>query len=823
MHHSHFERMLVQPDIRSRAVAVHVQAPMADEIRLAIEGTPFTAAGEPGRLTISFPDFQYWSPASPTLYTLLATLLRDGNVLEEARISFGMRELSLHDNRFHLNNRTVFIKGVALNTGDIDEQTEDEAASLVQRAKSAGFNTIFVNGALSPLIARSASTVGMMLIAPPPTELPPLFNETSIVAWSVADLEDIAPLRAADPTRLILLQGTQPTIVRPYETAPEPLELFQVTATTPASLEVEPYLQYLGVQGRLNLIAGAPTAPLPIDVEGLGERGLDVAAFTKGAEELHAQTLRTTVDALRSNGHIAGYCIEDLHTLTPLPVALLAKAQRPLRPLIRLERTNLAAREEIHATILLANEERLEGRADLSLQIVGPTNQVLWKKRRGVKLVRDGKELWSGAIAASGSSGAHRFIARVLQAEKIIAEASVDFHVLEPITPSAMPVNLLDPRREWASRLEGLLRLDLLLAPVHIVPPIANTIRAYPDNDLMQVLAQVRGGAVALIFSPPEDWNDLAVRLDENLKGTSLPAAGDAFPVAHYARLHPVFESLPSRGLLRHPYRQVLPQKVFLEASDEDIAGSYSVTPAEGTRWNSTILMRRHGVGRVVFVHFQVLENVGKDPLADRLLINLVNHFSRRSIPADKPLHLNQPAVEWLRAERVARVHRWQLCGAFPNPGGAGHKAVYPPEQGVNVDAAYAGWFERAAWRPWFSVGEEDHHIDLHEAFATPSTDLPRGDYATYYAYAEFNADKRQEMRFLLDVHQPTKLWLNGALAGEVSDPEAVAARGLNPMAFVRQGRNTLLIKCSKGPGPAGFQLTMQPMGREPLQITWWK
>src|SRR5690606_2800689 len=118
------------------------------------------------------------------------------------------------------------------------------------------------------------------------------------------------------------------------------------------------------------------------------------------------------------------------HKRQPKPVLrALKEIQHAVRPVVQIYKTNLVPREEVSVTILLINEERLEGRGELSLQVVGPTNQVLWKKKRLVKIPRHGKELWTGDISASGSPGPHRFVVRLIQDRRVVGENSVALHV----------------------------------------------------------------------------------------------------------------------------------------------------------------------------------------------------------------------------------------------------------------------------------------------------------------------------------------------------------------------------------------------------------
>jgi hypothetical protein len=86
-------------------------------------------------------------------------------------------------------------------------------------------------------------------------------------------------------------------------------------------------------------------------------------------------------------------------------------------------------RQEVPVTVLLANEAKLEGFGEISLQLTGPTGQVLWKKKRGIsKIPKHGKELWEGIIAASGSSGPHRFTVRLIKDGCIVGSADGHSH-----------------------------------------------------------------------------------------------------------------------------------------------------------------------------------------------------------------------------------------------------------------------------------------------------------------------------------------------------------------------------------------------------------
>jgi hypothetical protein len=415
---------------------------------------------------------------------------------------------------------------------------------------------------------------------------------------------------------------------------------------------------------------------------------------------------------------------------------------------------------------------------------------------------------------------------------KLLAQNSLDLHVFERVAPCDVEIHALDPHRACRDRLLRLAKQGTPEAPVHIVPPLGNTVRAYPEAGLAHVLAQVKGGAVALIFGPPEDWNDLAERIAPELRATSKDAVGAFLGMYHYVKLHPVFDGLPARGMMGQTYANVAPPKTFLETSDEDICGTFDTTPiaagnymmGETTWWGSDILVRRYGAGRLVFTHLRLLENLGEEPVADRIFVNMLNHFSRRSVPSQETLPLAQEAIDWMQRERTERVRMWMTIGMFPNWGDAGHDKVYPPENVIDFGATYPGWYRPVQWRRWYSCADSDYLVNLQDAFTPVYEYYPRFDHGTGYAYAEFNCNRRQRVFLKLAAQDATKVWLNGRLVHESRDhlPHKTLEH-YKLEGSLRQGRNTVLVKVSKVPGEFQFGLDFESATKDPLHLRWWK
>lgn len=925
-HPDHIQDVFIQPDIRRKRIAVDVAVAGEGSVRLSIEGTPFEMTGEGGRLLLEFPEHELWSPDSPKLYTLRTELIRDEGAVDRVDVRFGMREFTVKDNRFHLNNHPIFIKGV-LHQPDyprtlVAPESREQAERELRLAKDAGFNLIRLHIKTPPRITLDlADELGLLVYEEPPIgwiqksprmrercerEVREMIlrdrNHASVVIWGMlnesgnADYvvkggaqvlkDELCGLaRSLDPSRLIIddsggVNATkeQARFMRPYHQELEPFDDLHIYQRAPVDLEIENYLRHSGDPEALTFLSefgfgGMEDLPeviahygdeqetlkdarflkamLETAQQGFTERGLDrvfgsFSGFTAASRELQTDAARYQFDALRANQKLGGYCYTQLcdagHEFCggvldrwrrPKAVYRILKSlQAPLRPIIQMTRVNLVPREEVPVTVLLVNDERLEGRADLSLQVVGPTSQVLWKKKRAITINRGSREVWSGSVSASGSPGLHRFVVRLQQGFRVVAESAVDFHVIERPQPADVEIHVLDPQNQWGAPCHAFAKQGTPSSPVHVIPPLANTIRAYPDKDLAEILSEVKGGAVALVFAPPQDWNDLAEQVDPALMATSRDAVGAFLGVYHYVKLHPVFDGLPARGLMRQVYRNTVAPRTFREVSDEDICGSFDTTPIasghymtdETDWWGSDILVRRYGQGRMVFTYLRVLENLGRDPVAERLFVNLVNHFAKRALPSTEPPPVEPKVTEWLRRERSDHVRHWKVIGMFPNWGNAGHDKAYPPEQQLDFEAIYPGWYKAVSWKSWYSRSKDGHLVDMQEALSPVYQYYPRFDWGTSYAYAEFTSERRQMAFLKLAVQDMAKVWLNGNLIHE--------SRNLSPLGhldehsiegLIKQGKNTVLVKVSKIPGQCRFSLNLESAEKEPLLIKWWR
>lgn len=95
------------------------------------------------------------------------------------------------------------------------------------------------------------------------------------------------------------------------------------------------------------------------------------------------------------------------------------------------------------------------------------------------------------------------------------------------------------------------------------------------------------------------------------------------------AKNHPIFAGLPAGGIMDWAYyRDIIPQRIFQDQDtpDETIVAGFAVGYTCPTGYTSGVSLGvyRFGAGRFVVNTLRVLENMGRHPVADRLLANMI-------------------------------------------------------------------------------------------------------------------------------------------------------------------------------------------------------
>jgi hypothetical protein len=399
-----------------------------------------------------------------------------------------------------------------------------------------------------------------------------------------------------------------------------------------------------------------------------------------------AKLRRMGENALRANPHLVafssthpiaetGFCGSGTtNTFRELKPGLFDAAYElaaPLRWCLFVEPVNVYRGTRVRLEAVLASEDVLRpGKYPVRLQVVGPKTTRMWERTITIEVPqRDEKHeppfarpVFAGDVLADGPSGKHRFLATMLQGGAPQG-GEAEFYVSDPAEMPAVTREIVlwgDDAElgKWlATRGVPTRRLlpgeptarEVILASGKAPAPGGAAVFA----DLARHIAR---GSTAVFLDPATLSDGQNATRWAPLKAKGLVAGinwvGGYYRADQWAKNHPIFDGLPSGGLLDPTfYREILPQHALmsrhtvgrgfteeeafteLDQPDEAVCGAnrLSANYASGLH----VAVYRLGAGRFILNNLLVRANLGQVPAAERLLRNMLIYAGRE---ADKPL-----------------------------------------------------------------------------------------------------------------------------------------------------------------------------------------
>ena len=225
--------------------------------------------------------------------------------------------------------------------------------------------------------------------------------------------------------------------------------------------------------------------------------------------------------------------------------------------------------------------------------------------------------------------GEYRIVAQLLRDQALLAETTETVLVLPPPSWSDIPdgITLLgaSPVGEGAAPLfvhtpleEN--RKELVVAPI---PGSLNR------DDWDALLAAADAGGIGVIGPlRPEDELALSTLGERGVNVDLHFGIGNWMGCYHWIPAGEMFEGLPAGGLAGEAYADVLPHYVMSELGGRVFAGSFRNTQtrreAPAMIWYSDIEAIPFGSGKLFFCQYRLFDRAGSNPLAGRLLGNLL-------------------------------------------------------------------------------------------------------------------------------------------------------------------------------------------------------
>jgi len=133
----------------------------------------------------------------------------------------------------------------------------------------------------------------------------------------------------------------------------------------------------------------------------------------------------------------------------------------------------------------------------------------------------------------------------------------------------------------------------------------------------------------------------------------------------------------------------------------------------------------------------------------------------------------------------------WKVVGPFDNKDRAGFEKVFPPEQGIDLNAEYDGLNGKVKWQDFKTTGDYGL-VDLNKPIGALKE-------VTGYAYTEFNSDKARPVELRLGCKNGWKVWLNGKLLfGRDEYHRGMEIDQYRLAGELKPGKNTILVKLTQ-------------------------
>ncbi|MCF7973916.1 MAG: hypothetical protein K9N55_08880 [Phycisphaerae bacterium] len=392
----------------------------------------------------------------------------------------------------------------------------------------------------------------------------------------------------------------------------------------------------------------------------------DLHQFCLDQQQLHGTANRRMIEAVRCNPAVKGYCIHALCAGDWIMGAGLldlfrrpktyayegTKAANQARILsIRVRPRNVYAERGTTLEITGVNEmESVTGH--LKVEVAAPDGTLVFAKRIPIHMESGIAPVFSEVLDTGLLKGAYTVKTQITEDDGVMVtenEQGFDVFSEEQLAVPDTQIAVLDPSnslrpflREKGIAFEEFSALTDIACPVFVSRTEA---RIQTQKDRFAALtAFIRSGGTAVYLQgggPQVPWAMAGPASDLLPVRVRVKAAiGLWLGISHLVHDHPVFDGLPVNGMMGSIYENVWAQSTLLDVDGDTIAGAigFDFSPdfelskrhyygPGDAWWGSDLAMVPCGMGRCVLSQLRLVDNLGQDPVADKILYNMINAF----------------------------------------------------------------------------------------------------------------------------------------------------------------------------------------------------
>ncbi len=312
---------------------------------------------------------------------------------------------------------------------------------------------------------------------------------------------------------------------------------------------------------------------------------------------------------------------------------------------------------------VLANEDALPpGEYPVRLSVVGPDMRHVFQRLVTVAIpAHDGASeapfaatIFADDVTLDVPSGAYRFLATMERGGAPVGGETV-FYVADPAEMPPIPCEVVlwgddAELQKWFDTHGIKTRPFAVEAPAVRELIVVGTQPPAGGADAWKELVRRIARGASVVFVSPQvftEGNQPTRWLPLKNKGTLPALASWLYHKDEWSKRHPVFAGLPSGGMMDYAvYREIIPDLAFAgqDPPQQAIAGANNVSFDYSS--GLTVAEYRLGAGQFLLNTLLLRENLGRDPLAERLLRNMLQYAAR---------NLSEPRAATARSRRVAQ------------------------------------------------------------------------------------------------------------------------------------------------------------------------
>ena len=400
----------------------------------------------------------------------------------------------------------------------------------------------------------------------------------------------------------------------------------------------------------------------------------DLEQFCLDQQKMHGIANKRMLEASRCNPNVKGYCVHALAGgdwvlgaglidlwRNPKTAAydMTREANQPRIVSIRVLPRNVYAEKGAQLQITAVNElEKLKAKA--LVEIVSENGNIVFTEEFTSALPTGVSDLFKSRLDTKIMKGSYD-ISVILQDEdgNIFTSNKASFDVFQPEQLAAQrtkfsvidPANSIIPYLKTSGIEYTVFDPDQDLS----VPVIIGTAPKEDDDYRKEVMAAEEfaknGGFAVFLYVPGEKLPWFNRKLSDTqiealpLKAQLLNSLGLWAGRPHMVKEHPVFEGLPANIIMSGIYENIHPTESMVRQEGEYICGvvtydhfkdidkmkRHYAGPGD-VWWAADVLLAPMGKGKMLLSTLKLTENLGKDPVADKVLFNMIQFAAKNDV-----------------------------------------------------------------------------------------------------------------------------------------------------------------------------------------------